>query len=343
MRQAIDPILEWKIPQLYGGVPTAFGAPLSRDTTAWPVADLAVVGIPWNAPHDGTRRGMAASNFDGTSLTPHEFRRNSIKYGGYLPELDVDVFSEFSLVDTGDVVVSTADTKLTLENVARRIASLRTSGLIPITIGGNSGPSSYSVLDGLWRASQTPVRVLHLDAHSDCRPIDTADDSPESPQWGGAWVWRLLHSPYASGDTYFHVGLRGPRNHPDTFRWLESAGVPRSNVTTYRELRAARRTGDALEQMAILGRQIAGSSGKLWIGLDVDALDLGTSLEFGDECLGPTVPEVAELFNAIGVALGRDRVAGLSIMAMPYQAQSLHAIIVYLLLYFLAGVAGHGL
>lgn len=343
MREAIDPVWDWRIPRLYGSVPTAFGAPFAPTAEEQAGAALALLGIPWNAPLNGTRRDMAASNFEGTSLTPHEFRRNSLKYGGYLPELDVDVFKALPLVDAGDAIVSTADIGMSLRNVADSVERIAENGLIPVTIGGNSGPGSYSVIEGLARAAGGPLRVLHLDAHSDCRPIDIEKDTPTNPEWGGTWVWRLLHSPYATGAAYFHFGLRGPRNHPDTFRWLDEAHVPREHVTTYRELRAARRSGDVTGWLASLADSIAGEGEKVWVGVDVDVLDLGTTLDFGDECLGPTVPELAELFNLLGTRLGTERLAGVSIMAMPPKAQTVHVAIIYLLLYLFAGVAGRAL
>jgi hypothetical protein len=56
------------------------------------------------------------------------------------------------------------------------------------------------------------------------------------------------------------------------------------------------------------------------------------------EPLGPTVDELIELVYRVGRAAGRGRFGGLSIMATPYEAQSLHQTLTYVLLYALAGV-----
>lgn len=340
MRQAIDPLFEWAIPRVYGTTPSVFGAPLAKTMEELEEADLAFVGIPWSAPRGETRTGSAVRNFDGTSLTPDKFRFNSLKYAGYLPEFDLDVFSKLTLVDAGNAVVSEADIVATLENVQALVGRIVKAGAIPFTLGGNSGPGSFAVVRGIAEATGESLRVLHLDAHSDCRPIDQDQDQPGNPAWGGTWVWRLLHSGDVGGENYFHYGLRGPRNHPDTFRWLARAGVPRENVVTYRELRAARRSHSEMDWTADLARQIAGSEGKLWIGIDVDVLDIGSNPDWGDESLGPTVAETAELLWRVGKELGRERLAGISIMAMPYDAQTLHGICIYLVLYLLAGVLG---
>lgn len=340
LRQAIDPIFSWSVPRVYGSIPTAFGAPLARTREDFAAADIAFVGIPWSAPRGDSRFGTAIANFDGTNLTPDKFRLNSLKYGGYLPEFDIDLFSRLSLVDAGNVVVSEADTPASLENVRKLIGAIVEAGAIPFTVGGNSGPGSYSVVQGITDITGEPMRVLHFDAHSDCRPIDQDADEPNNPAWGGTWVWRLLHSGFATGGDYFHFGLRGPRNHPDTFKWLADSGVPRENVVTYRELRAARNSNSSSEWIAGFAKKVAGEKGKVWIGIDVDAINLGSNPDWGDEPLGPSVAEVAEMLWRVGKEVGKDRLGGISIMAMPFDAQTLHAICVYLVLYLLSGIVG---
>lgn len=340
MRQAIDPIYEWSIPRVYGSTPTVFGAPLAQTTEELERADVAFLGIPWSAPRSDNRFGTSVANFDGTNLTPDKFRINSLKYGPYLPEFDLDIFSSLSLVDAGNVVVSEANTDKSLENVREFVKRIVSAGTIPFTLGGNSGPGSYSVVCGIADAIGESVRVLHLDAHSDCRPIDQNEDTATNPAWGGTWVWRLLQSDSARGTEYFHFGLRGPRNHADTFNWLSRAGVPRENVVTYKEIRHARKTNSTSEWIESFARNVVGTEGKIWIGIDVDVLNLGSNPDWGDEPMGPSATEVAELLWQVGKAAGKERLAGISIMAMPFDAQSLHSICMYLVLYLFAGVIG---
>jgi len=76
----------------------------------------------------------------------------------------------------------------------------------------------------------------------------------------------------------------------------------------------------------------------VWITLDPDVLNLGSTPDFGAEPLGPTLDEVVELVYRVGLVAGRGRFGGLSIMATPYEAQSLHQTLMYVLLYALAGV-----
>ena len=64
---------------------------------------------------------------------------------GYLPELDLDVFERLKLVDYGNVDV-VQDMKQTLLNVEIRVKDIIDARCIPVTIGGDAGPSTYPVL-----------------------------------------------------------------------------------------------------------------------------------------------------------------------------------------------------
>jgi hypothetical protein len=68
-------------------------------------ADVALLGVLWRAPTTPSSfffGGGARSNFEGTQLTPSCFRLNSPHYGGYLPELDLDVLGRTRPVGRGD-------------------------------------------------------------------------------------------------------------------------------------------------------------------------------------------------------------------------------------------------
>ncbi len=59
--------------------------------------------------------GRTGANYEGTLLTPSQFRVNSLKYGGCIPELDFDVFEHLKIVDYGDAEI-VRDMRQTLEN-----------------------------------------------------------------------------------------------------------------------------------------------------------------------------------------------------------------------------------
>lgn len=340
-RKPTDPTVQMLLPRVYGSTPTLFGAPLAERAEDLRGADVAFLGVPWRAPTPDSRMGGAAANYEGTLLTPGQFRANSIKYGGYLPELDLDVFEHFTLVDRGDVDV-VRDMGRTLANVEAEVAAIVDAGGIPVTMGGNSGPSTYPVLEAIAARAGGPVAVLNLDAHHDNQRGEWEEDDPRQPRWGSTWARRILALPGVDPARYYHVGLRGPRNDRDLFARFAERGVRREQISTYRELKAARRAGYDEWAAALAGR-IADGAAKVWIAVDPDVLNLGANPDFGDEPLGPTADEVIELCYQVGKAAGRQRLGGLAFSATPYNAQTLHYILLYILLYTLAGVVSHHL
>jgi guanidinopropionase len=210
-----EPFLQLLTPRVYGSVPTLFAAPLAEGPADLRGCDVAFLGIPWSAPVPPDRVGAAGANYAGTVLTPHRFRTNSIKYGGYLPELDLDVFEHLRFADYGDTDV-TFDMDQTLANVVRKVGEIVDAGCIPLTMGGNSGPSTYSVLQAVAERAGGPVAVVNFDAHHD-NHTETASERADkrNPRWGGTWAGRILELSGVDPTPYVHVGLRGPRNDRD--------------------------------------------------------------------------------------------------------------------------------
>ncbi|MBJ7599414.1 MAG: hypothetical protein DLM67_14820 [Candidatus Nephthysia bennettiae] len=339
-RNPVDPISEMLLPRHYGSVPTLFGAPRARTPQDLERSDLAFLGVPWSAPIPDSRLGAAADNYSGTALTPQALRTSSVKYGGYLPELDVDVFEHFSLVDYGDSQVY-ADLNDTMRDVVTRVGQIVDAGAIPVTMGGNSGPSSYSVLQAIAARAEGPTAVVNFDAHHDNMRGDPDEDRAELPRWGSTWARRILDLPGVDPARYFHVGLRGPRNDRGAFDRFVEKGVDRGRIYTFGHVLGARRRG--FESWADdVAAQVADGSAKVWIGVDPDVLDMSESPDFGDEPLGLHTEEVCWLVHEVGRAVGRDRLGGISFMAVPNTATTIHWICLYVLLYALAGTLRFG-
>jgi len=301
-------------------------------------ADVAFLGVPWRAPTTPSSFfvGGARANFEGTQLTPSYFRLNSLNYGGYLPELDLDVFEHLRLADRGDADVF-QDVERTFSAVEAEVGAMVDAGCIPLVMGGNAGPTTYPVLKAIAERADGPTAVLNLDAHGDNQPGGWEEDEPRAPRWAATWALRVLTLPGVEPARYYHFGLRGPRNDSGTLSRFVELGVEREHIYTYREIRRARQAGyDAWAEE--LAQRILDSAAKVWIALDPDVLNLGSTPDFGAEPLGPTVDEVIELVYRVGRAAGQGKFGGVSLMAIPHQAQSLHQTLIYVLLYALAGV-----
>jgi len=323
-------------PLHYGSVPTLFGAPPAEKPGDLSGIDVAYLGIPWSAPPSAGRSASIAQ-FAGTSLTPDAMRTNSIKYGGYLPELELNVFEHLKVADYGNVDVS-FDIQTTWNNVGAKVTEILSQNCIPFTMGGNAGASSFAVLKAIAEATEGKVAVVNLDAHGDnYRETQEERFSKRNPRWGSSWTLRSLEDiPNVDPSLYVHVGLRGPRNDPQVIdRFLET-GVPRRNILTYADIKASRRgfIDDFAEQIA---ERVAGAD-RVWFAVDPDVLDMSVSPQFGDEPLGLSVDEMVHIAYAVGRKAGRDRFAGIGFMATPYDAHTIQWIELYTVLYALAGI-----
>jgi agmatinase len=339
-RSATDPFVEMRVPTVFGSIPTVFGAPLAETTDDIRGADFAFLGIPWSAPPSHGRVGSAAANYVGTNMTPDQFRVNSLKYGGYLPELDLDVFEHLKIVDVGNADVSRDMTK-TLASVESDVRKIVEAGAIPITMGGNSGPGTHPVIKVVAEGEGAPLAILDFDAHHDNQRGEWQDDNPRAPRWGSTWARRAMSLPGVDPARFYFVGLRGPRNDRETFLRFEEVGIKREHLYTYTEIKKARRSGYD-EWAEALAKKIADGAGKVWIHMDVDVLDLSSNPGWADEPLGMSADECIELLYQVGKATGKQHLGGLSFIAVPYEAQTLHYICAYMVVYLMAGVAQAG-
>lgn len=323
------------LPRHYGSVPTLFGAPPADSLADAADADVAFLGIPWQAPVPDSRIGAAGANYFGTSLTPQTFRTNSVKYNGYLPERDIDVFATLRLVDCGDVAIH-PNLQRTFETIADTVEQLTRAGVIPVTCGGNSGPATYAVLQGI-AAAGGPVAVINFDAHGDNQAGEIEDDDPKLPPWGGTWARRIQDLPGVDPGRYLHLGLRGPRNNAGTIARFLEKGVRREHLFTYDDIVKARRAGFEGWVARTIVPVLAGAT-RAWIVIDPDVLDMSVCPEFGDEPLGLYPEELCWAAYQIGKATGRQRFGGVAFTALPFAAMTMHWIMQYVLIYALAGV-----
>ncbi len=324
--------------RLYGGTPTLYGVPLAEKPADLRGTDVVFLGIPWQAPSPESWLGGVMPNYD-TLLTPSTFRQNAYIHSGYLPELDLDVFEHLSIVDYGNVDV-TSDMAQTLANVEAKVNDILAAGALPITVGGNAGPSTYPVLKAVAARAGGPTAVLNFDAHHDNERGEWQEDDPRQPRWGSTWSRRILGLPGVDPARYRHVGLRGPINDRDTFERFTERGVKREHIYTARELKAARRSGFERWADDLAARLVDGAS-KVWIGVDPDVLDIGSNPDFATDPFGLTADEIIELAYRVGLAAGREKFGGIGFMALPYGARAIHFICLYALLYALAGVVSH--
>jgi agmatinase len=304
-------------PYLYEGVPTFLGATPAYTAADLQGVDVAIIGVPYMAPLFG---------FD-ADLTPRKIRQASTKYSGtYLPELDIEVFAALKVVDYGDARIDPGDLAQSVANVEAKIAEVLAAGALPITLGGSAPCSGYTLASALSKHhGGQPIGAINLDAHGDNR---------ESWQGSSAlsavtWVRHQLNLPGFAPRHHMQIGMRGPGNPKANADWFREQGC---GLYTAREMRRLGSAALAAEAIQRARQETIG----LWFGVDWDVLDISVSPDWSyPEPLGM---QSEDLLN-LAFEVGRNGCLGFATMSSPAHSLSMHWMVIWTVLYLLAGFA----
>jgi agmatinase len=187
-------------PEIYSGTPTFMGLPPVQDKSRLAQFDVVVMGAPWEGVV--TWRG-----FSGCELAPKAIRSASLRYGGFLPETETDVFDYLKVADYGDAPTFPGDVEQTLDHIRLKALDIAAAGAVPVTFGGD-----HSIAVPVVEAVSThkgKMGVVHLDAHMDNM------DAFEGSRYGRCSpLHRIYELPQIDPHNVVHMGMRGPRNNP---------------------------------------------------------------------------------------------------------------------------------
>ncbi|MDP9161587.1 MAG: arginase family protein [Acidobacteriota bacterium] len=256
-------------------------------------ADFAVLGIPfdegtWGQP--GARYG------------PRDLRESSQEYnhdlteGFYYIDGDRTVLKGKHWADLGDIEIFPTVPAQTDDKITAAVRTILSKKAFPIVLGGD-----HSITFPVVRAFDTPVTVIHFDAH-----LDTWNGAPGNLDHA-SWVNRVAKLSTVKG--IVQLGMRGLANDP------EAVGNARKNHTTIITSEQIHRSGaaQALSQISNLG--------DIYITLDVDVMD--PTLAPGTGTLEPGGLSFAEIDDLlIGVA-AKGRLIGFDVVEVdPYRDSS---------------------
>lgn len=98
------------LPLVYGDTPTFLGCEsVDLNNIKQPI-DLIFSGVPW----EGT---ITWGTYSGCELAPKTIRHASARYGGFLPEYEINIFDHLTLGDIGDCLVNPNNVEETMNNV----------------------------------------------------------------------------------------------------------------------------------------------------------------------------------------------------------------------------------
>ena len=249
-----------------------------------------------------------------------------MRYRGWLPEFELDVFEHLRMVDYGDVEIIDDDPDRSVQNVKKKVKEVINAGCRLITLGGCVPTASYAVATGMAEARPGIVGVISFDAHGDCR--DNID-----PRWGntkpgpGTWQRRMWeHCPNIDPKHHIEIGMRGPRNVLESIETHRSKGAHWYTASKLRELGVKALCKEAYPH-AFNG------SAQTWFSLCMDVLDISALVDWGDEPLGLSVLDVVTGLHDAGTN-GLDC---LSIQFVPPGSRSAAAVVCYSAVYLMAG------
>lgn len=211
------------LPTLYGDTPTFLGAEAISLPDGAGGRDVVFVGVPWEGP-------VTWGGYSGCELAVKTVRRASARYGGYLPDYDIDALEHLKLADAGDVAVTPGDSPATMAAIRSAAGQVASAGARPFFLGGDH---SYTpeVVAGLAESLNGPVGVIHLDAHTDNMPAFGQD-----PLARCCPLYRIYDLEGVRNESVVHFGIRGPRNSPLQTELARRAGARMMTMAQVRRM-----------------------------------------------------------------------------------------------------------
>ncbi len=256
-------------------------------------ADFAVLGVPfdegtWGQP--GERYG------------PRDLRESSQEYnhdlteGFYYIDGDRTVLKGKHWADVGDIEIFPTVPAQTDEKITAAVHTILSKKAFPIVLGGD-----HSITFPVVRAYETPLTLIHFDAH-----LDTWNGAPGNLDHA-SWVNRVAKLPTVKN--IIQIGMRGLANDPEA---VGNARKIHSVIITSEQIH---RSGAkwALSQVP--------ESGDIYISLDVDVMD--PTLAPGTGTLEPDGLSFSEIRDLLTGVTSKGHLVGFDVVEVnPYRDPS---------------------
>lgn len=155
-----------RLDRAFVGIPSFLRSPICTDLGKLDAA-IAIMGVPFDegSPY------LAGSRMGPRALREHSLRFvGGGKMGFYNPTLRKQFLAyEMAnglIADTGDVDILPTNVEKTFENATAMTRQILHRGAMPVMLGGD-----HSVTYPVVRAFDTPLHVVHFDAHTDYAPF----------------------------------------------------------------------------------------------------------------------------------------------------------------------------
>lgn len=307
------------LPKVYGDTPSFLGVDLV-DLSAEnnPKYDVIVGGVPW----EGT---VTWGSYSGCEMAPKTIRHASARYGGYLPEYDIDVFDHLRVGDIGDLAVSPDSPERTMTEVCRASGAIYKAGAIPFFLGGDHS-FTPEIVRALGDHLPGKIGIIHFDSHLDNNKSFGDDRFPRCGP-----IHRIAELEKVRTQSIVQIGIRGPRNSPSQMAYAREMGA---TVFTIRDIRKRGIEEIVSESLAIARRE----TDHVFVTVCSDCVDAGFN-PGGPADFNGLFP--SELFSAL-YSLGKAGIAGMDYVEVyPIQDPSGFSshLVSWALIHALAGMA----
>ncbi len=229
----------------YMEIATFMRAPLIDNPSDF---DIAMIGVPY----DG-----AVTNRPGARHGPRELRNASSMMRSIHPSTKINPYELCRIGDGGDVPFTRAyDIEGAHSDIEEFFSVFHRAGVTPLAAGGD-----HSITLPILRAvaSEQPVGLIHIDAHT-----DTWDEFMGSLYSHGAPFRRAAEEGLIDPERTVQIGIRGAQNSSEGWDYSESSGM--------RVLFMDEVTHIGIDAVAEEARRVVGA-GPAYLSFDIDSLD----------------------------------------------------------------------
>ncbi len=229
----------------YTGIPSFMRSSVA---TSLQDLDIALVGVPY----DG-----GVTNRAGARHGPREIRNQSSLMRGYHHVTRANPFNQARIADVGDVIFSQQfNHQAVVDDITNFFTLIKQAGVMPLSAGGDHS-ITYPIFRGI--ASDGPVGMIHIDAHTDT--------------WGEIWGTKFHHgSPFRLAvedglldpKRTIQIGIRGAQSFLDGIDFSLSSGMRVVFMEEFNDI--------GVEQVIKETKQVVGE-GPVYLSFDVDGLD----------------------------------------------------------------------
>lgn len=201
-----------EIPEVFSGVPSFLGLQPIKNDKDLEASDIVVLGVPWE--------GICTyGGYSSSELTTKKVREASVRYGGYLPDYDFDIFDYMTGGDFGDVAVKNGDYDFTYGQIRKDYRKILDAGKFPVVFGGDHSIANPLISEFADKYNGN-IGVIHFDAHMDnMKTFGEYDDARCTP------FYRLYENDNINPKNMVHFGIRGPRNNPEGMKNAKANGA----------------------------------------------------------------------------------------------------------------------